>query len=206
MERILDFNTKKVVCSKNGHDLFDMVFTAENGETFEYTGINQKPWSVIFALKETRISRRTEFDVVVVESFVPFAQKRMMRLPAISFSSKNLGPIKAAAKALRKRTGYECDEKNIIPLSPVLMSSTHSETQIYCFLAERCVKREEIVSEFPFYPTVHWMSFNLWLDMIKLNKIIESSSIMATHLAMENKPELYEYRLEYLDNKKNMRD
>ncbi len=206
MGRMLDFDSKKVVCSKNGHDLFDMIFTDENGEKLEYTGINQKPWSVIFALKETRISRRTEFDVVVVESFVPVAQKRMMKLPAISFSSKNLGPIKAAAQALKKRTGYECDEKNITPLSPVLMSSSHSETQIYCFLAERCVKREEIVSEAPFYPTVHWMSFNLWVDMIKLNKIEESSSIMATYLAMENKPELYEYRLEYLNNKKLMRD
>ena len=50
------------------------------------------------------------------------------------------------------------------------------------------------------------MSFNLWVDMIKLNKIEESSSIMATYLAMENKPELYEYRLEYLNNKKLMRD
>lgn len=206
MGRTLDFKSKEVVCSKNGHDLFDMIFTGENGETLEYTGINQRPWSVIFALKETRISRRTEFDVVVVESFVPFAQKRMIKLPAISFSSKDLGPAKAAAQALKKRTGYECDEKNITPLSPVLMSSSHSETQIYCFLAERCIKREEIVSESPFYPTVHWMSFNLWVDMIKLNKIEESSSIMATYLAMENKPELYEYRLEYLNNKKHMRD
>ena len=79
MGRMLDFDSKKVVCSKNGHDLFDMIFTDENGEKLEYTGINQKPWSVIFALKETRISRRTEFDVVVVESFVPVAQKSMMK-------------------------------------------------------------------------------------------------------------------------------
>lgn len=206
MKDRLDLNSKQVICSKNGHDLFDMTFFGKNGEVVEYTGINQKHWSVIFPLKVERGRNQTNYDIIAVESFVPIAQKKLLRLPAMSFSSANLGPAKAAAKALRKRTGYECDERNIIPLSPVLMSSSHSETKIYCFLAEGCKKMEEITPEYPFYPEPRWLSLNLWLDMIAMGKIEESSSIMATMLALEKKPELLEYRLEYLANKKHMRD